>query len=567
MYRHNGSSETREEENGFQREDSTTPVNSSTNGSSNKNGSRKRTHKKNTNVACVNCSRHHASCETKRPCTRCIKKGMANTCVDAPRKKRKYLEGIEGAVISNNSPNFQVPNTNYEPNHGIGLSIHAGIPNGMLQAPYSPQYQDYNNNNNHRSKFLSNAADSEYSILSNIIRQDSSIGNRNVPNHQGYGNGRYGSYTASNSEANTPTSTSHTPNTINGPQSISPNNNKVFSIDSSQHETFAHKPPQPYPSSNTNIYSILLGSYGADIITSQVNLYANHFPLVPYPSEDGTLNFKRIYAHDPLSKTQKTDSFYNAKINQYYLNNDCMTLPELKYKIDNNKIDKREKNEDYVMSVSLECVPPDIARPYNNVEWDHSLKYATPVEIYKLINEPFSHTPGFRHLLIYLRKRFNQRDLVSMCQSMAYFRPIFIACSIALTEEDMIFMEQCYQRTLLQYVKFIHEIGTPTCVWRRNGQISYINDEFEILTGWKREELLNKMTFIVEIMDDESVREYFKTFSRVAYNNIKGSEQMDICRLLSPIEGQVIECKCMWTLKRDMSGLPLMILGNFMPIL
>lgn len=75
------------------------------------------------------------------------------------------------------------------------------------------------------------------------------------------------------------------------------------------------------------------------------------------------------------------------------------------------------------------------------------------------------------------------------------------------------------------------------------------------------------MSFIVEIIDDESVREYFKTFARIAYNNIKGSEQMDVCRLLTPIRNQVIECKCIWTLKRDMSGLPLMILGNFLPVL
>lgn len=131
----------------------------------------------------------------------------------------------------------------------------------------------------------------------------------------------------------------------------------------------------------------------------------------------------------------------------------------------------------------------------------------------------------------------------------------------------MIFMEQCYQRTLLEYVKFIAQIGTPTCIWRRNGQISYVNEEFEILCGWTREELLNKMTFIVEIMDDESVRDYFKTLSKVAYRDFRGSEKMKVCRLLSPIKGKIIHCCCMWTLKRDVSGLPLMILGNFMPIL
>ncbi|XDT05853.1 Zn(2)-C6 fungal-type DNA-binding domain signature [Nakaseomyces glabratus] len=458
--------------------------------------------RKNTNVACVNCSRNHSSCEQKRPCSRCIKKGIANTCVDAPRKKKKYLEGIDTLPIrvGSNTPHYGTPlqigyhSASFIDNQQYGQTPRHSI--GDFNDIYPTSYKSYPENrynvrNDQAHRFQSYAANSEYSVLSTIVRQ-------NLLNN-------------------------------NNHQIIHRNRDTITS-------------PGPIQSYNS--------------ISSELNS----------PSIDGTLDFKRIYPSDP-SKTENTDSFFNTKINQYYVNNEFLTFPELKYKIDSGKVEKVTDTENYAVSVSVECPPPDGSRLYNNVEWDHSLKYGTPVEIYKLINEPFSHTPGFRHLLQYLRKRFSQKDLVSMCQNMAYFRPIFIACSITLTEEDMIFMEQCYQRTLLQYVKFIQEIGTPTVVWRRNGQISYVNDEFEILSGWKREELLDKMSFIVEIIDDESVREYFKTFARIAYNNIKGSEQMDVCRLLTPIRNQVIECKCIWTLKRDMSGLPLMILGNFLPVL
>ncbi|EJT42820.1 ERT1-like protein [Saccharomyces kudriavzevii IFO 1802] len=68
---------------------------------------RKRKKRKNTNVACVNCSRLHVSCEAKRPCLRCISKGLTATCVDAPRKKSKYLAGV---------PNRQLP-MNIQPDH------------------------------------------------------------------------------------------------------------------------------------------------------------------------------------------------------------------------------------------------------------------------------------------------------------------------------------------------------------------------------------------------------------------------------------------------------------------
>lgn len=217
--------------------------------------------------------------------------------------------------------------------------------------------------------------------------------------------------------------------------------------------------------------------------------------------------------------------------------------------------------------MALDISSPDARAIQNFPDVSHSLRYATPMEIYTLISKPFSHTSGFHSLLQYLRSRFNREDIVEMCRSLAEFRPTFIAIAVTLTEEDMIFMEQCYQRTLLEYDQFISQMGTPTCVWRRNGQVSYVNDEFSLLTGWTRADLLFKMTFIVELMDDESVREYFKTFNRVAYRDFKGSERMKTCKLLTPFRGREVECCCIWTLTRDVFGLPLMIIGNFMPIL
>jgi len=39
-------------------------------------------------IACVNCRQQHVVCEQKRPCSRCIKRGMESSCIDVPRKKR-----------------------------------------------------------------------------------------------------------------------------------------------------------------------------------------------------------------------------------------------------------------------------------------------------------------------------------------------------------------------------------------------------------------------------------------------------------------------------------------------
>lgn len=468
--------------------------------------------RRNTHIACVNCAKWHLSCEAKRPCFRCISKGIEHTCVDAPRKKSKYLAGIPDdsltKPIQKSIPIIQ-SNSNSPINHN----------NREHQNFASPQHIV------HKSKFLSNAADSEYAILSHIINQDTLL--NKIPVDQLYST-----------------------------KAIDRSNEAVPKV---SHSPNANLPPHYYPSSGQNVYSVLLGHESMGIVSSKIDLFANHFPLMPVESMNKSLNFKRLLPHD--RSPESSDISENPSINQYYLNIETLTFPEV-YDV------CRHGSENGVsVSFALQCCSPDAMRMYSNPEWEHSLRYSTPMEIYTLINKPFSHTPGFHHLFTYLRRRFNLQALVEICQSLAEFRPIFIACSVTLTEEDMIFMEQCYQRTLLEYVKFIVQIGTPTCVWRRNGQISYVNEEFEILSGWNKEELLNKMTFIVEIMDDESVQDYFKTFSKVAYKDFKGSEQMQICNLLSPIKGDVIRCCCMWTLKRDVSGLPLMILGNFMPIL
>lgn len=463
--------------------------------------------RRNTHIACVNCSKWHVSCEAKRPCHRCVTKGLQNSCVDAPRKKSKYLAGIPDDSLS--KPIRKEPSANHHHEQ---------------QNFQDPQHIV------HRSKFLSNAADSEYSILSHIINQDTLV--NKIPVDLLYSNKKF----SVNTEV----------------------------VPSNSRNMHANAAPHPYPSSGQNVYSVLLGPNSSEIVSSQIDLFVTHFPLVPVESLDDSLSFKRLLPTD--RGTELSELRYNPTINQYYLNNETAMLPEVMH------IWRREKNagrlaKEHAVSFALQCCSPDASRMFSNPEWEHSLRYSTPMEIYTLINEPFSHTPGFHHLFTYLRKRFDQQALVEICQSLAEFRPIFIACSVTLTEEDMIFMEQCYQRTLLEYAKFIVQTGTPTCVWRRNGQISYMNEEFEILSGWNKEELLNKMTFIVEIMDDESVRDYFKTFSKVAYRDFKGSEQMQVCNLLSPIKGEILKCCCMWTLKRDVSGLPLMILGNFMPIL
>lgn len=220
-----------------------------------------------------------------------------------------------------------------------------------------------------------------------------------------------------------------------------------------------------------------------------------------------------------------------------------------------------ERNAELALSFAI-AIPQE----ETGLKTENGLRFKEPEEIYAQITKPFSYTPGFHKLIAYLRRRFPREMLVKMAESMASYRPSFIACTNSLREADLIFMEQCFQRTLLTYDNFLKLSGTPTIVWRRTGEIAYVGKEFSILTGWTKDQLLGQRpTFIVELLDDKSVVEYFQLFLRIAFGDFLGATMTE-CTLLTPKNEVKIRTGCMWTLKRDVFGIPMMIIGNFLPI-
>jgi hypothetical protein len=125
-------------------------------------------------------------------------------------------------------------------------------------------------------------------------------------------------------------------------------------------------------------------------------------------------------------------------------------------------------------------------------------------------------------------------------------------------------MEVCFQRTMLEYEKFVGYSGTPTVIWRRTGQIELVGKEFCLLTGWSRDALLAKQTFIVELMNDSSVVEYFERFSEHAFGDT--SSVQTSCVLLTP-QKRPVPCAFCFTIKRDVFDIPMVIVGNFLPVL
>ncbi|KAG7195352.1 Transcriptional regulator of nonfermentable carbon utilization [Scheffersomyces spartinae] len=374
---------------------------------------------------------------------------------------------------------------------------------------------------NRRTNFLSSAADLEYSTLSNILQD-------NFMHHQS-------------------TSTEGTPNSgSNISPVVSPNVNNSHSI-----ATMTKLPP-------LNPQAGLSG--GAHLNDGRNNQRSlNNYPTTSNASpSDLSMLRKSLYENEHHPKC-------DDNINQYFLGattveNQIQTFPDAISAIDKLKETDaavfQERNSKLALSFVI-GVPPDENQEINTI-------YKEPEEIYARVVKPFSYTPGYHSLIAYLRKRFPREMLVKMAESMAIYRPSFIACTNSLKEHDLIFMEQCFQRTLLTYDNFIRVSGTPTIVWRRTGEIAYVGNEFCVLTGWKADDLLRNK-FIVELLDDKSVVEYFELFSHIAFGDFLGATMTE-CTLLTPNPDIKIRTGCMWTLKRDVFGIPMMIIGNFLPI-
>jgi hypothetical protein len=267
-----------------------------------------------------------------------------------------------------------------------------------------------------------------------------------------------------------------------------------------------------------------------------------------------------------------------------------------------------------------------------------------PSAIYESVKEPYSYTGGFHKLIAYIKRRFSPPKTVRIAKALASIRPSFIATTKTLNQDDLIFMEKCFQRTLWEYEDFINACGTPTIVCRRTGEVAAVGKEFSILTGWKKEVLLGKepnmnvntgnsqssevpfsssssrssggasgagprmfnqdnskpaAVFLAELLDDDSVIEFYEDFARLAFGDSRGSV-MNTCKLLKyktkedmdlvktddgrwnsaahhvgkgGIVGEAgmnrlgfkdgrVECSYCWTVKRDVFDIPMLIVMN-----
>nr|POF04488.1 transcription activator of gluconeogenesis [Quercus suber] len=273
--------------------------------------------------------------------------------------------------------------------------------------------------------------------------------------------------------------------------------------------------------------------------------------------------------------------------------------------------------------------------------------------IYSSVTTPYSHTKGFHALTAYLQTRFSSGKVLRIAKALASIRPSFISCNQYLDNDDLIHAEKSFQRTLSEYDDFLNAYGVPTVIFRRTGEVVNASKEFSLITGWRKDVLLGnepnlnvnvttgdnaffnsssggqtgastrgavtphmphadiapgrpQAVFIAELMDEDSVVEFYEDFSERAFEASNTNVIGKPCTLLkyrtkedpgwsskdrSADEGERdskpngpgksshvprdqngthapgdkdagVKCMMCWTMKRDTFDMPMMIVIN-----
>ncbi|CAI8493671.1 unnamed protein product [Hanseniaspora opuntiae] len=544
---------------------------------------KKRTYKK----ACDYCHKKHISCTGKRPCQTCIEKEV--DCIDFARKK--HSPGTDGTpskkVKSKNSieklklPKIGVSkgdNTNESPDskkltYENKLQLRNNIdlePQPLYKQDSIYSEEHYSQKESSHSPFMepqSQKGQKEYENGSEQVFNNNTTRTENNKFEYGHVYDKAEEvFTDGSSSSGTSFSSYRSGSAARNDTSMQVNGIPVMAMKdfTSQQINYQKKMIRKQRKRERLEICKYLGPKGFELMfQTDVDMLHQHFPLVPLDdSSEANFNNESFYYQDEYESNKKHDE--TSKSGNEFMNYVTINLDKKEcipdfLERDNDGNQKRGK------SYILELDQSDKSHIVANPEWTHSLQYTKPSDIYSKITQPFLHTHGFTALLEYIKKRFHKKDVIKICYDIAAIRPVFIASCINFQEEDMIFMEHCFQRTLLEYASFINEVGNPTIVWRRTGQISYVNDEFLMLTGWTRQQLLGKMTFVIEILDDESSLVFFKNFKAVCYSDYTGFVNVPTMRILTPKRGKYIDCSSFFIVKRDTFGLPTFTVGNFLP--
>ncbi|WFD44408.1 Transcription factor [Malassezia psittaci] len=131
---------------------------------------------------------------------------------------------------------------------------------------------------------------------------------------------------------------------------------------------------------------------------------------------------------------------------------------------------------------------------------------------------PYNHVNGYARLNRWMDQNVSASSRRRILKPLSVFRPVFVSIAKKLTQYDLIYIEEAFERLLLDYDRVFSIQSIPACLWRRTGEIYKGNKEFADLVGVPIESLREGRLCIYELMAEESAVNYWEKYGSVSFD-------------------------------------------------
>ncbi|KAG1850853.1 hypothetical protein DFJ58DRAFT_729144 [Suillus subalutaceus] len=140
--------------------------------------------------------------------------------------------------------------------------------------------------------------------------------------------------------------------------------------------------------------------------------------------------------------------------------------------------------------------------------------------------KPDDYVKGYARLSRWMDRNVSRPLKQQILQPLSVLRPKFRAVAQSLRDIDLVFIEEAFERLLLDYDRVFSAIGVPACLWRRTGEIYKGNREFSELVGFMSS--MQGRLCIYELMAEGSAVNYWEKYGHVAFDSSQTYLDLDI---------------------------------------
>ena len=282
-----------------------------------------------------------------------------------------------------------------------------------------------------------------------------------------------------------------------------------------------------------------------------------------------------------------TDQLFNHSKNleNVYLNNQrntdiphVDTPPPIDFEnVENNQITplelrKQIKNVQDLFTKSYLIKSHNYKKAFQTLQEIYSHKKMMMMIKYSLNDNPINNLDSF--------KNSNQSKL-PLIQSIQFFITQFICFAPTMNSKKLMQQEMMFAKTLLEQENELSNVDSVIiAIWRRSGEISFVNEKFLNFFECTYEEVLGRTRFIFEFWNDETTNRYMAKYSEtmdftrddpIPCNSTGNNERSNFSAPLeyydlTKKDGTISRSLASITIEKDTSIIPILIIGQLLPI-